>query len=123
MKDRLFPPIPGLLPSPFHIRLQFKERPNRGKGQNLGHGSCQGLPLPEGRPKKRAGSTTHQGTGKCSQVQCQCNFDLRRWQLGSLDNLGEEKRALLLQARRVDVLSAWLLMSSMTISVRTLEYG
>lgn len=33
MKDRLFPPIPGLLPSPFHIRLQFKERPNRGKGE------------------------------------------------------------------------------------------
>lgn len=33
MKDRLFPPIPGLLPSPFHMRLQFKERPNRGKGE------------------------------------------------------------------------------------------
>lgn len=30
MKDRLLPPIPGLLPSPFHIRLQFKERPKRG---------------------------------------------------------------------------------------------
>lgn len=27
------PPIPGLFPSPFHIRLQFKERPNRGKGE------------------------------------------------------------------------------------------
>lgn len=33
MKDRLFPPIPELLPSPFHMRLQFKERPNRGKGE------------------------------------------------------------------------------------------
>lgn len=33
MKDKLFPPIPGLLQSPFHIHLQFKERPNRGKGE------------------------------------------------------------------------------------------
>lgn len=32
MKDKLFPPIPGLLQSPFHIHLQFKERPNREKG-------------------------------------------------------------------------------------------
>ena len=96
MKGRLFPPIPGRLPSPFHIRLQFKARPNRGKGQSPGHGSCRGLPSPEGRPRNQAGSPTHQGTGKCSQAQCQCNFDSRRWQLGSLDNLGEEKRAPLL---------------------------
>lgn len=94
MKDRLLPPIPGLLPSPFHIRLQFKEKPKRGeergkgeKGQSLGHGSCQGLPSPEGRQRKGAGST-HQGTGKCSRARCQCNFDSHRWQPGSLDNLG-----------------------------------
>lgn len=33
MKDRLLPPIPGLFPSPFHIRLQFKQRPNREEGK------------------------------------------------------------------------------------------
>lgn len=32
MKDKLFPPIPGLLQSPFHIHLQFKED-QTGKGE------------------------------------------------------------------------------------------
>lgn len=92
MKDRLLPPIPGLFPSPFHIRLQFKQRPNREKGKRGTAWVTDHAREPhhlQADKKNRAGSTTHQGTGKCNQVQCQCNFDSRRWQLGSLDNLGE----------------------------------
>lgn len=49
MKDRLFPPIPGLLPSSLHILSNLKRHQTGEKGRAWV--TCQGLPSPEGRPK------------------------------------------------------------------------
>lgn len=42
----------------------------------------------------RKGRETYQGTGKCSQAQCPCNFGWRRWQPENPGNLFPETKAL-----------------------------
>lgn len=59
MKVKLFPPIPGLLQSSFHIHLQFKERPNRGKDER---GRAWVIDHARGSHHLKADKRTEQGT-------------------------------------------------------------
>lgn len=81
MKDKLFPPIPGLLQSPFHIHLQFKEIPNRGRGER---GRAWVIDHARGSHHLKADQKTEQGASLTRELVSvtRCNASVTSTRVG-----------------------------------------